>query len=172
MPSQKIDIEIRTKFSTNRLNSSSSRRFKLDLPWTHSPVHSSQEPRKKTSKVVKRTDGQGLVPASCQVGPDDYHGVAISRNSSGEHIQTNKIFIVYSHSKIVPGLSSDDCSIWTEFELLGSNFSVNNTKSIDGPRVYRVIGVSPSPLDMSVIYSPAFICATLGERPFKNHQEI
>ena len=172
VPSQKIDIEICTKFSTNRHTFSSPRGPERDLPWIHSPMHSLQDFSNRLTKVVKRTVGHGLVPASCQVGPDDSHGVASSRNSSGECIQTNDNFIVYSHSKIVPGLSTDDRSVWTEFELLGLNFSAHYTKFTTGPLVYGVIGVTPCPLEMSEIYIPALICATLDERPFKTHQKI
>jgi hypothetical protein len=159
---RRLRIEMSLSFSTNQSKSTSPRGSRRIFQWKN-PQSYQQE---QFIQVVKRSDGHGLVPASCQIGPDDSHGVANSRNSSGEFIQTNNNFIFYSHSKIVSGLSSVYRSVWTKIELLGSNFSANYTKSITGPLVYGVIGVPPCPLDMSEIYIPALICATLDERPF------
>jgi hypothetical protein len=165
---QKFRIEMSLRFSSTRSKSTSPRGSKRDLLW----IHPQNYQQKKFPQVVKRSDGHGLVPASCQLGPDDSHGVASSRNSSGEFIQTINNFIVYSHSKIVSGLSSDDCSVGTESKLLANQFSANYTKSINGPLVYGVIGVPPCPLDRSKIYIPALTCATLDEHSSHRHTEI
>ena len=162
---QKFRTGMSLRFSPNQTSLMGSKR---DLMWRHPQSYQ----KKKFPQVVKRSDGHGLVPASCQIGPDDSHGVASSRNSSGEFIQTNYNFIVYSHFKIVSGLSSDDRSAWTEFELLGNQVSPNYTTSINGPLVSGVIGVPTCPLDMSEIYKPALICATLDEYPSNTHKEI
>ena len=87
---RKTDIEMNTKFSTIRPSSSSSRGHKCDLPWSHSPIPTMQDSNKNSSKVVKRTEGQGLALASFQIGTDDYLGVETSRKSSGDSNKTTK----------------------------------------------------------------------------------
>ena len=159
---RRLRIEMSLSFSTNQSKSTSPRGSRRIFQWKN-PQSYQQE---QFIQVVKRSDGHGLVPASCQIGPDDSHGVANSRNSSGEFIKTNNNFIFYSHSKIVSGLSSVYRSVWTKIELLGSNFSANYTKSITGPLVYGVIGVPLCPLDMLEIFIPALIYATLDEHSF------
>jgi hypothetical protein len=102
-PLPKNSIEILSQKSTNRSNSSSFRGFKRNFPWSHSPDPIQKDSGKNLAKVVKRTDEHGLAQASCRYGPDDSHGVAKSRNSSGDSIQTNSFFSVFSHSKHTSG---------------------------------------------------------------------
>ena len=81
--SPKNAIEMFTKKSPNRSISYSSRGSKREFPWSHAPESSRKDSTQNLPKVVKRTDEHGLAQASCRLWPDDSHGVANSRNSSG-----------------------------------------------------------------------------------------
>ena len=83
LPLRKQDSAMWTNFSTNSANPASSKGSKRDLPWKHAKSSSEHDKKTKLQLVVKRTDGHGLVPASCRLGLDDSHGVAESRKSSG-----------------------------------------------------------------------------------------
>jgi hypothetical protein len=108
--SPKNAIDMFNKKSTNRSISSSSRGSKREFPWSHALEFSRKDPTQNLLKVVKRTDEHGLAQASCRFGPDDSHGVAHSRNSSGDSLQNNNFFSVFSHSKHKSGSSLSSSS--------------------------------------------------------------
>jgi hypothetical protein len=102
----RIDIEMSNNFSTKSTSSSSSQGLKRNLLMSQSSGHSTQDSNKKTAKVVMRTGGQGIPLASFQVGSDDSHGVAITRNSSGDSTKSTKLFSIFSQSKQILGANS------------------------------------------------------------------